>query len=220
MHALRTGNIWTTYDKGSLLLGTCWFSHSISPSIELPAVNSMGLPCALIFSIGALVNIRVSITILVKEFGPPGLAPRYCYRECGTKGLARRVLYQDVGTTMMQLKHQYGYFCTQIIGLTLLCQVLNTKSLVTRMYISLCVHWFAFVRYSFCTFWSLRGDGRQCENTKNNGSAENIVYHLGNDAVYKPKHSACQCVWQGCSFEMWSAKSKMAQLLSMNQLSW
>ena len=95
----------------------------------------MGLPCALIFSIGALVNIRVSITILVKEFGPPGLAPRYCYRECGTKGLARRVLYQDVGTTMMQLKHQYGYFCTQIIGLTLLCQVLNTKSLVTRMYI-------------------------------------------------------------------------------------
>ena len=112
----------------------------------------MGLPCALIFSIGALVNIRVSITILVKEFGPPGLAPRYCYRECGTKGLARRVWYQDVGTTMMQLKHQYGYFCTQIIGLTLLCQVLNTKSLVTRAYISLCVHWFAFVRYSFCTF--------------------------------------------------------------------
>ena len=133
VHALRTGNIWTTYDKGSLLLGTCWFSHSISPSIELPAVNSMGLPCALIFSIGALVNIRVSITILVKEFGPPGLAPRYCYRECGTKGLARRVWYQDVGTTMMQLKHQYGYFCTQIIGPTLLCQVLNTKSLVTRM---------------------------------------------------------------------------------------
>ena len=93
VHALRTGNIWTTYDKGSLLLGTCWFSHSILPSIELPAVNSMGLPCALIFSIGALVNIRVSITILVKEFGPPGLAPRYCYRECGTKGLARRVWY-------------------------------------------------------------------------------------------------------------------------------